>query len=299
MRVSERSRYWTANEHIETAKADNLKSLETLSSQRRIDHLHDDPTASARLVKYKERLSQLESFKKNVDFSTGYVNATETAMGTMQELLERAKTLAIGMANSTYAQDSRNATAKEVEEITNHIIQLANTKYNSKYVFSGFRVDTPAMDRDGIFLGDDGDIFLQIDQESFKKINISGRELFEPNLEEKAAGHFGMVDVLNLLKQGLKSDDKETIFKVVDELSFHLDKTSSFEATIGATSNSLTQAEKNLDLIWEQNKAAISGLEDADIYQATSDFKTTEATLKSTLLASNKLLQPSLFNFFQ
>ena len=35
------------------------------------------------------------------------------------------------------------------------------------------------------------------------------------------------------------------------------------------------------------------------MFKASSDFKQTEAILQSTLMASNKLLQPSLMNFLQ
>jgi flagellar hook-associated protein 3 FlgL len=38
---------------------------------------------------------------------------------------------------------------------------------------------------------------------------------------------------------------------------------------------------------------------DADAFAAVSDFKKTETILQSTLLAANKVLQPSLLNFLQ
>jgi flagellar hook-associated protein 3 FlgL len=46
-------------------------------------------------------------------------------------------------------------------------------------------------------------------------------------------------------------------------------------------------------------KKQLSGVEDADMYDATSEFKRTETALQSTLQASTKLLQPSLLNFMQ
>jgi flagellar hook-associated protein 3 FlgL len=43
----------------------------------------------------------------------------------------------------------------------------------------------------------------------------------------------------------------------------------------------------------------LSKTQDADIYHSTSEFKRTEAVLQGTLMASTKLLQPSLLNFLQ
>ena len=70
------------------------------------------------------------------------------------------------MSNGTYSASSRDATAKEVGQILDQVLNSANSKFGAKYVFSGFRVDSPAFARDGVYLGDDGAIFLQVGRKS-------------------------------------------------------------------------------------------------------------------------------------
>ena len=299
MRISERQKYWVANRRIEKGRTDNTSALDILSTQKRINKIHDDPIGVVRGLKLKDRLAEIKSFKENIDYSKGFLDVTETAISNLHQRIERAQELAISMANDTYDGINRNITSKEVKEIMNEVSSLANSKYGAKYVFSGFRSLSPAVDLEGNFLGDDGQIFLQIGEEQYKRINIPGRELFEANPEERSEGHFNLIDALGLLLHGLNHNDKDAIYKSIGEFSFQLDKLSSFQASVGATWKAIEDADQKLDYDQLQKTSFLSKIEDADIYKATSDFKRTESVLQSTLLASNKLLQPSLLNFLQ
>jgi flagellar hook-associated protein 3 FlgL len=108
-----------------------------------------------------------------------------------------------------------------------------------------------------------------------------------------------MVHTLEILKQALETDDVEGIRRAMTELDFQMDKTSSYQATLGSIYNGIEETAKRLELNREMVQENLSRIEDADVYRVTSDFKRTESVLQSTLLASNKLLQPSLMNFMQ
>ena len=299
MRVSEKQRYQATSKRIERAKENNLDALSQLSSQKRLNSLSDDPVGAANVVKHRSRIAELESFERNVIFAKGFVDVTESAIQSIQERLGRAHELAVGMASDSYGPDSRNATAREIGQIIDQIIKTANQKYNSRYVFSGFRTKSPSLDTDGVFLGDDGAIFLQLEQGNFTRINADGRSLFEASEKERKLGHHNMIDVLRLLQDGLREDDKHLLYTAVSELEFQINKATSVQASVGAVHSALQVSEEQLEFSKEKEKISKSLVEDADIYQATSDFKRTESVLQSTLLASNKLLQPSLLNFMQ
>ena len=64
-------------------------------------------------------------------------------------------------------------------------------------------------------------------------------------------------------------------------------------------SNAISQTQARTEKDVDFTKATLSGVEDADAFKVMSDFKKTESLLQSTLLASNKVLQPSLLNFMQ
>lgn len=299
MRVSERQRYAITNDRINLAKQDNVDALEVLSTQKKINALHDDPIGVTRAIKKRSQIDDLRMYQKNINFTKGFIETAETAISTINDRLIRAQELGLAMANDTYGAQSREATARELSEIINEVIQSANVSYSGRYVFSGFRTDQPPLARDGVFLGDDGSIFLQVEDQNFKQINIPGRFLFTPTEDERQTGHASLIDGLKTLRDGMKENNKDAIYKGIDELKFQMNKVSSFQASVGATWNAIDQAQQRLEARETREVEKLSLLEDADIFKATSNFKRTETVLQSTLQASNKLLQPSLLNFMQ
>ncbi|RYZ54841.1 MAG: flagellar hook-associated protein 3 [Proteobacteria bacterium] len=299
MRVSDRQRYEQANHRVDQAKTDNSSTLEQLSTQKRVNKLSDDPIAVGQILRRRNQLSNIEQFTKNIEFTKGYIDRTEASLQGIHDYLIRAKELAVNLSNGTYASNSREAAGLEVKEIVEGVVSLANSSYNNRYVFGGFRTQTPPVTGDGQFTGDDGAVFLQVENGVFRQINLQARSLFEPTADERAKGHFGMIETLALLRDSLKDNDIPGIRKAMDELEFQMDKTTSSQSILGSTYNAVDETSRRLDLNNELTHEDLSRLEDADVYRATTDFKKTEAVLQSTLMASNKLLQPSLLNFLQ
>ena len=261
--------------------------------------ISDDPMGSVRALRLRDRIQNIRQFQKNIDFSKGYIDTAEKALGSMSDALVRAKELAVGMANDTYDAASRIATSREVRELIAELNQLGNTTYGGRYVFGGFRSQTPPVSLDGDFLGDDGAIFLQISRDNFRQINVPARGLFEADPEERAKGHLNLLRAGEILYEGLESNDKDSIRKAIDELDFQLEKVNGFQATLGGIAKSLNDSQARLSNEETLDRGTLSKVEDTDLYDASSEFKRTEAVLQGTMLASTKLLQPSLLNFLQ
>ncbi len=299
MRISERQRYQSTNDRISKARNDNMHTLEELSSNKKINRISDDPGGATKVIREKVKLADIEQLQKSVTFSKGFMERTETSLSAINDRLSRAKELAIQQANSTYGPDSRTSVGEEISEIINEIVGLSNATYNNRYVLSGFRTQTPALNPDGQFLGDDGAIFVQIEPGKYQQINLQPRKLFEADPDEREKGHFDLIHTLDILKQGLTENDPQMIQKSIDELDFQMTKVITYQSMMGARSLSLEQAEQRLELAKEQSMETKSKVEESDFYKASSDFRRTENVLQGTLLASNKLLQPSLLNFMQ
>ena len=297
--MTDRHRYEIVGTRVEASKGQNAKDLERLSTLRRINRLSDDPNGVAAGVNIKDRIASNQQFQKNIEFSKGMLERSETALAGMQENLMRLKELGIGMANDTNDHTSRLAASEEVREILKELVQLGNTTFSNRYIFSGFRSGTPSLSLDGKFLGDDGALMLQVGENQFQQVNLQSRDLFESNADERAAGHTNMIDMVEGLLAGLTNNSKDGIRFAIGELDFQLDKAASFQARVGSVVSGLNGATERASRNVDVDKETLSGVFDADIFEASTDFKRSEAVLQSTLLASNKLLQPSLLNFLQ
>lgn len=299
MRVSERFKYDLSQSRVENSKEDNAKMLEQVSTQKRINHLSDNPIDNAQVIRQRGRLVQSQQLLKNIDYASGYLERTESAVRGIGDYLLRAKELSVAMANDTYGPSSREGTAQEIKQIVEGVVSLANTSFGNRYVFGGFRTQTPPISRDGQYLGDDGSVFIQISEGTFKQVNIDARGLFEAGEKGRNDGHFDMIHTLDILYTGLKDNDVPMIRTAMEELDHQLDKVSSFQARIGSIQNTLGSMRARLESGTELTTADISRMEDADLFKTSSELKRTESVFQSTLMATTKLLQPSLLNFLQ
>jgi len=299
MRVSENQRYKQVEGRVERAKTANARAMDDVSTLKTIRDISDNPVGMTRAIRYKDQISTMDQHVKNMDMSKGFMQRTEDALVSLTDNLVRAKELAVAMANDTYNASSREATSREIREIIDEVVLLGNSSYANRYVFAGFRNGTPPLTADGNFVGDDGSIFVQIAPGSFRPINFNARNLFEPTPEERESGHGNMVHALQSFYESLQANDKVGINRAMSELDFHMGKTTSYQASIGGMYNAISKTQERTEKDTDFVKASLSQVEDADAFKATSDFKKTEAVLQSTLLASNKVLQPSLLNFLQ
>jgi flagellar hook-associated protein 3 FlgL len=292
-------RYETVQARVERAKGENMRQLDRLSSQKDIMSISDDPVGAARSIRLRDRIMNLRQYQKNIEYSKGFIETAEKALSAMSDNLVRAKELAIGMANDTYDASSRDATSREVRELIEELTQLGNTTFSGRYVFAGFRSQTPPLSLDGDYLGDDGAIFLQVSRDNFRQINLPARGLFEAGPDERAQGHFNLLMAAEVLYDGLRDNNKDSIRTAINELDFQLEKVTGFQATLGGISKSLHDTQARLSNEETLDRSTLSKVEDADLYDSSSEFKRTEAVLQGTMLASTKLLQPSLLNFLQ
>lgn len=299
MRVSERMRYDQVNDRVERAKEKNARQLDRLSSQKDILNLSDDPIGAKQAIRFRDKIADIQGYQRNIEYSKGFLERSEDALKSIGDNLIRAKELSVAMANDTYDAASRDATAREVREILEELVSLGNTTFNGRYVFGGFRNQTPPLSLEGDYLGDDGSIFLQVSPGSFRQINLQARGLFEANEDERQKGHFAMLHTIEMLHDGLVANDKHMIQTAMSELDHQLEKTTSNQATLGGIWKSLHDTGHRLSNEETSQTAALSKAEDADIYDASSEFRRTEVVLQGTLMASTKLLQPSLLNFLQ
>lgn len=299
MRVSERMRYDIVQNRVNNSKDANANALERLSTQKDIRKLSDDPIRATDVIRYRDQFRDITQFQKNIEYSKGLLDVTEASLETITSSLIRAKELAVGMSNDTNDAQARRISSFEIKEVIAEVIQTANSTYKGRFIFSGFRNETPALSLDGDFLGDDGALFLQISPDDFRQVNLPGRWLFQASDNERSQGHLDLIQTLEVLYNGLESNDKDSIHKAMAELEHQLDKTNSSRATVGSLAGSLDSALKRLESESNYVQSNLSKAENADIFDATSEFRKTEAMLQSTLLSSTKLLQPSLLNFLQ
>lgn len=133
--------YRAVNRHMQYVivnRYDDLNKLqEQLSTGKRLLRPSDDPSGVANDLQLRSKVKQLDQLKKNMDDGKGFMEITDTAMMSMDTLLQRLRELSVQASSDTMSAKERLFIATEVEQLARQYIALTNTKYKGDFVFAG------------------------------------------------------------------------------------------------------------------------------------------------------------------
>jgi len=297
-RISENYRYASNMDRISNSKANAEDINETAASGRKLKRISDDPISTVKVLKNRGRIANIDQFRKTIDFGKGFLTKTEDALSSISESLSRAKEICIQQSNSTYDDASRFAVAQEIRQILNHVTLLGNSKYNDKYIFGGFQTNQPPIAPDGSYLGDDGLIYVQIDEDSFRPINISGRNIFGVPIEAENTRP-NLVKILENVFYSLENYNPELLHQSMNHLDIAMDTIIANTASIGGKQVALQDASERIDKSEVQLHYDTNNLESTDMVKSAIDLKRAEHALQFTMQASGKMLSPTLLDFLR
>ena len=130
-------------EVINNRYSDLADLQEQLATGKRLRRPSDDPVDVANDLQLISRQKELSQHKKNIEDSTSYMLITETAMESLNTLMQRVRELAVQASSDTLSANEREYLNKEVEQLTRQAIALVNTKFKGDYVFGGQQTKVP------------------------------------------------------------------------------------------------------------------------------------------------------------
>ena len=298
VRISDNHRFTTTVGRMNQARELFDNKHEIIMSGRKVRRLSDSPVSSLRLFRNRSKLSNIGQFKRSLDYVKGFMEKTEDALRSINDSLIRVKELAIQQSNATWDPLTRKTVAQEVLQIKDHITTLGNSTYADRYVFGGFRNDSPPIAPNGRFLGDDGVMYIQLDEDSFRPINISGRPIFDrpPDLEKES---LGVVEVVDKVYQSLMENDLDRLHSGMSQLDSISERVVDSIARIGARRMAVDDVEERIDSTEKRLYEDSNNLESAEPMEAALDFKRAETALQQTLEASSRAMVPTLINFLK
>ena len=143
MRISTSQIFNSNTSSILRHQASTQKSLEQISSGKRVNTAADDPIASKTIDNLKQENNVIDQFLKNIDYAEGRLASSESQLGEAETLANNIKDNMLKMNNGSYKQDDLDAIAKELRSDLDALMSIANSKDESgNYIFSGFNNDT-------------------------------------------------------------------------------------------------------------------------------------------------------------
>lgn len=177
-RVSEGSTFHTVTNTSNRTKA-KLEDLQTKGSNlKRMQRPSDDPIGNVDLLAARSKMVDNKQYVRNLTFAKAQLAYTESAVEELTGIVSRAKELAVGQASNFHNPEVRKNIAKEIDQLKNEVISIANRRIGSKYLFSGHKSFTRPFDENGDYHGDDNITKVEVRKDVFVPLNFSGPDIF-------------------------------------------------------------------------------------------------------------------------
>lgn len=332
-RVSENSSVHSINYAVGKTKG-KVEDLQLKGSTlKRVSKPSDDPIGNVELLAIRSQNVDADQYIRNLNFAQTNLAFTENVLEEMTDILVKAKELAIGQASSIYSPEIREGVSKEIHQMRQQILGLANKRMGNRYIFSGQQVLTRPFDQQGQYQGDKNKINIEINKDVFVPININGNELFfskdkrplerdkldltppgmEVNMDGPAptvrgpasqsddanAVPVSVFDEMRALENALLTDNPQIIQSLLERLDGSIERMVAYRTEIGALTNTISNAETNIEKTKLLNDAHKSKIEDADVTELMADLQKEQTVLKATYRASSNLMNASLMDFLK
>jgi flagellar hook-associated protein 3 FlgL len=286
MRVANKTIYDSVMYHLSTIGEELSKANEIAGNGKKINNLSDDPVGMTQSLIIRSDLASIEQMERNIDYGNSWLNAAESALTNVEEILSDTKALCVQMASGTVGSDQRSAAAETVQNNLEEIVSLANTDVAGNYIFSGSKTDTLPFEQGGTYNGDNSAFSIKISENSTIEIGSDGEAVFGT-----------VFSTLADLKTALESNDVSGIQDAMDKLDTHFDDISSKISDVGSKMNRMEIKDNILQSLNLSNTERLSAIEDADVAEALIKVSTVELTYKAALASSSKVMTLSLVDY--
>jgi flagellar hook-associated protein 3 FlgL len=272
-----------------------LRVQNELASNKRIQVASDDPAGAAQALTYRKDIAYEAQMRRNMDGATAYMNVSESALGSATDTLQRVRELVVQAANDTTSASDRQAISAEIEQLTQHLAQVANTQFAGVYVFSGNKTGTAAYQVTGnpptaiTYQGDTGARVRRIGDSQTMTVNVPGSTVFGQLFDD-------LITLRDNLNSGASAATIQTSLQSIDWAS---DRITQARADLGARVNRVDATKQQSEDIDLHLQSLRSEVEDVDVTDAIIRLNREQVAQQAALGAIGRTSNMTLLNFLR
>ncbi len=183
MRISTAQFYFQNGLQMSNKQSVLNEQSEYLASGKRVLTAKDDAVAYSALAGYKNELSNIEKYQRNITQAENRNNYQEVAFSNTTDILNELKDLFIQANNGAYDDVDLAAIAQQATNSLQQVLDIANSQDETGgYIFAGFQIDKKPFsiqpDNSVNYQGDNGVRELQIAKNVMVDTNTAGDKAF-------------------------------------------------------------------------------------------------------------------------
>ena len=286
----------------------NLTRMDKYQSQlatgKKIQVPSDDPVVAARALKLRTDVAEIEQYKRNVRDAQSWLDMTEDSLAKIGDLLQSVRELTVNGANGTKTPEDTQKISVEVKQLREQLIQIGNSTYAGRYMFSGFQTDKPLLDKDtGEFLIDVDtsveNITYEIGVGDDININVAGGDLFGNGGDAVTGTRGKLISDMDNLITALDTGDHTAVGDMLADIDDNMGNILRIRADVGARSNRLELSANRLESDTLNFTKLMSENENVDMAETIIGLQSEENVYRASLAGGAKIIQPSLVDFLR
>jgi flagellar hook-associated protein 3 FlgL len=267
--------------------------MDQLTTGKKINRPSDDPVVAVKGMDFRSQLMQVEQYQRNTNEVHNWMDNSDESLDQATQALQRLRELAVQASNDTYDDEERINIKKEAEQLKQHLVDIANTNVNGKYLFNGTKTDVapvpnPLVDTNTI----------AIDTNS---VNIEVSSGIQINANVKADTIFGKdaFDRIDSFITALDSGTQADIQSSIDAIDENITNVINARADLGARMNRIDLIDNRLGSQEISATQMMSENEDIDYEEVITKLMTQESVHRAALSAGSRIIQPTLLDFLR
>jgi flagellar hook-associated protein 3 FlgL len=273
-----------------------LDKLNTqVATQKKITKPSDDPVVAMKGITYRRNLAEVEQFQRNFGEAYNWVENSDAALDKAKLSLDRVRELVVQTANDTYDSEQRQSAKAEIEQLKEHLIEIANTKFGDKYLFNG--TDTLNEPVTGAAAAPTVN-----DNQGEVKIELSPGVYVQVNIKQSAGFSHGTTNVFGVVQKvidKLNTGTSTDLSAVLKDLDDQISANTNARAQIGARFNRIELMEARMSEQEVISSRIMSENEDADFEKVVTELTVQETVHKAALSVGSRIIQPTLMDFLR
>jgi flagellar hook-associated protein 3 FlgL len=275
-----------------------------LATGKKIQVPSDDPVVAARALKLRTDVAEIKQYQRNLKDAQSWLEITESALSDMGDIFQRVRELVVG-SDSIESPEDLQATKNEIIQLRTQLINLGNSAYAGRYVFTGFKTDQKLLDENGNFLlevSNNEQINYEIGLADSININVLGSDLFNNGADitdTDVGGPGKFIQDMNDLINALDTADYSAISGMAQRFSENLDNVLRIRADVGARVNRLELTANRLMNDNTNFTRLMSDNENVDMTDTIMNLKNEENVYRASLAGGARIIMPSLIDFLR
>lgn len=249
----------------------------------------DDPVGVVAAQRMSAAVADQDVWTANAERAISAHDVADAALGNVNDILVRARELAVAMASETADGDARATAAIEARGLREALTASANAEFDGRYLFAGAAWDAPPFATDGTYSGDTGQPSARVGEDRWVQVGFDGSAIF--------AGGVDVFGALDDLVTALETNSPTGVGATLDVLDDATDQIATARGGIGVQTQlaeDATTVAESMGVVFGERLSALVKADPVETYTRLNEL---QAAYTSTLQVAASVTTKSLLDY--